>query len=210
MYRFFKGFNIEMEVEKKIDWAILVTGWGRNAKDTLVAFKKKKFEKSNISFLIYEQEPCGAADLAKEIGIETLQLYKSDFPNLVAYQKKLIEEIKKRNIDYIFMLNFKYIIKDEMLSVFPNRIINIHPSLFPSFLGTKTAIQDALEYGVKITGITTHIIDDKLDEGLILCQSAIKVNDNDTFETLYPKFAKKGKRLIVKTFKKIEKLHFKK
>lgn len=195
---------------EKISWAILVTGWGRNAYDTIASYKDNKLEKSTIDLVIYEQEPCGAAELAAELEIETLQLYKKDFPNLLAYQKKLIEEIKKRNIDYIFMLNFKYIIKDEMLTAFPNRIINIHPSLFPSFLGTKTAIQDALEYGVKITGITTHIIDDKLDEGIILCQTAIAVNDQDTFDTLYPKFATEGKKIIVKTIKKIEDLHFSK
>ncbi|MDY8136284.1 formyltransferase family protein [Aquimarina sp. 2201CG5-10] len=199
-----------MSTEEKINWAILVTGWGRNAHDTIEAFNKGKLHKSNISLVIYEQEPCGAAELAEEIGIETIQIFKKDFSNLFTYQKKLISEIEKRNIDYIFMLNFKYIIKDEMLTAFPDRIINIHPSLFPSFLGTKTAIQDALEYGVKITGITTHIIDDKLDEGTILCQSPIKVKDNDTFDTLYPKFAKKGKKLIVETIKEIEKLHFKK
>ncbi len=199
-----------MNIEKKINWAILVTGWGQNAKDTLEAFKNNKIKNSTISVLIYEQEPCGAAEKAREIGVETLRLVRKDYPDIVSYQNKLIEELKKRNIDYIFMLAFKYRIRDEMLAAFPNRIINIHPSLFPSFLGTKTAIQDALEYGVKITGITTHIIDDKLDEGVILCQSAIKIDDDDTFESVYPKFARKGKKIIVKTFKKIEKLHFKK
>lgn len=198
-----------MRTENKINWAILVTGWGRNARDTIEAYSKGKFEKSTISLVIYEQEPCGAAELAEKNEIETLQLFRKDFSNLITYQKKIIQELKKRNIDYIFMLNYKYIIKDEMLTAFPNRIINIHPSLFPSFLGTKTAIQDALEYGVKITGITTHIIDDKLDEGVILCQAAIKVKNLDDFDSLYPKFVKKGKKIIVKTIQIIERLHFK-
>ena len=107
------------------------------------------------------------------------------------------------------MLNFKYIIKDDMLSAFPNRILNVHPSLFPSFLGTKTAIQDALDYGVKVTGITTHIIDDKIDEGNIICQTPIRINKNDTFDSLYPKFVKKGKKIIIKTIHKIEELYLK-
>ncbi|GAA4114327.1 phosphoribosylglycinamide formyltransferase [Aquimarina addita] len=197
-----------MHTKDKTNWAILVTGWGRNAVDTLKAFKAKKLPNTtNISIVIYESEPCGAAEMASEIGVETLKLEKQSFTNQAVYQKKIIEELQKRNIDYIFLLNYKYIIKDQMLSAFPNRIINIHPSLFPSFLGTKTAIQDALAYGVKITGITTHIIDDKVDEGLILCQSAIKIEDRDTFDTLYPKFAKKGKKLILKTIKKIEEIH---
>ncbi|WP_062059396.1 formyltransferase family protein [Aquimarina longa] len=198
-----------MNTEQKLNWAILVTGWGRNARDTIEAFEKQKLKKSRISLVLYEQEPCGAAELAQQIGIETLQLYKKDFDNLISYQKRLIDEIKKRDIDYIFMLNFKYVIKDEMLTAFPDRIINIHPSLFPSFLGTKTAIQDALEYGVKITGITTHIIDDKLDEGTILCQVPIEVMEEDTFDTIYPKFVEKGGELIIKTIKVIENKCFK-
>jgi len=198
-----------MNIESKINWAILVTGWGRNAKDTIEAFGEKKLRKSNISLVVYESEPCGAAEMAKDLGVETLKLLRSDFENLVSYQKQLIKEIKERDIDYVFMLNYKYVIKDEMLKAFNNQIINIHPSLFPSFLGTKTAIQDALAYGVKITGITTHIIDEKLDEGIILAQEAIKINSNDNFDSLYPKFAKKGKKIVLKTIRIIERLHFK-
>lgn len=198
-----------MQVEQNIKWAILVTGWGRNAKDTLKAYTKGKLKNSSIDLIIYEEEPCGAKEYAEKHNIETLQMFKQDYPNLLSYQDQLIKEIKKRNIDYILMLNFKYIIKQPMLEAFSNRVVNIHPSLFPSFLATKTAIQDALDYGVKITGITTHIIDDKIDEGTILCQRAIKVKENDTFETLYPKFAKNGKKIILETISKVEKLHIK-
>lgn len=197
-----------MQLDHKIKWAILVTGWGRNAKDTLKAFTKGKLANSTLNLVIYEVEPCGAKDFAEKHGIETLQVLRKDYKNSISYQEQLTSEIKKRGIDYIFMLNFKYIIKEPMLKIFPNRIINVHPSLFPSFLATKTAIQEALDYGVKITGITTHIIDNNIDEGSILCQSAIKVSENETFETLYPKFAKKGKKIILKTIKKIEDSHF--
>lgn len=194
---------------EKIRWAILVTGWGRNAVDTLKLFKKNTFPNSSIELVVYEQTPCGAAAAAKKNSVETLMLKRADFSNVVEYQDKLIEELSKRAINYIFMLNYKYVIKEKMLHTFPNRIINIHPSLFPSFLGTKTAIQDALDYGVKVTGITTHIIDDKLDEGIILCQKAIRVKEGDTFESLYPKFVKQGRKIIRKTIKKIEKVYFK-
>lgn len=197
-----------MKPEEKINWAILVTGWGRNAKDTIEAYKKGTLKKSVIKLLVYEEEPCGAKDLADQYNIETLQLKKSGFSNAIAYQNKLSNELKKRNIDYIFMLNYKYIIKKELLEAFPNRIINIHPSIFPSFLGTKTAIQDALDYGVKITGITTHFIDSEIDRGSIICQRAIKIKKNDTFDTIYPKFAKKGIKIILKTIKIVEKGHY--
>ncbi|WP_010522824.1 formyltransferase family protein [Aquimarina agarivorans] len=198
-----------MRTEKnKINWAILVTGWGRNAKDTLDFYSKGVFKKSAISLVVYESDPCGAADRATELGIETIKLIKNDFSNLLEYQKELTAILQSKKIDFVFMLNYKYVIKQEMLNAFPNRILNIHPSLFPSFLGTKTAIQDALAYGVKITGITTHIIDDKLDEGIILAQKAIKIKKNDNFDSLYPKFAEHGKNLVAKTIKIIEKQYF--
>lgn len=197
-----------MKLDQNIKWAILVTGWGRNAKDTVKAFAKEKLKHSTINLVIYENEPCGAKDYAEKHGIETLQVLRKNFTSMQAYQQQLINAIQKRNIDYVFMLNFKYIIKDNMLEAFPNKILNIHPSLFPSFLATKTAIQDALDFGVKVTGITTHVIDDKIDEGTIICQRAIKVKENDTFDTLYPKFAKQGKKIILETIAEIERKHF--
>ncbi len=197
-----------MNIENKINWAILVTGWGRNARDLIAEYCDGNLQKSTISLVVYEAAPCGAAELAEANGIETIALVKKDFANAVAYQQQLIAILAERNIDYVFLLNYKYVIREAMLAAFPNRILNIHPSLFPSFLGTKTAIQDALAYGVKITGITTHIIDDKLDEGIILEQQAIRIEKEDTFETLYPTFAEEGKKLILKTVALIEEQYF--
>lgn len=187
-----------------LKWAILCTGWGRNAKDTIMAHNNKELGSSVIDLLIYEQDLCGAAEEAKKNGITTLQIKKNEFKDQNSYQEHITTALLKRNIDFVFMLNYKYRIRQQMLSALPNRIVNIHPSLFPSFLGTKTAIQDALEYGVKITGITTHIIDHELDKGTILCQKAIKIKPNDTYDTLYPKFVEEGKKLIIKTILGIE------
>ncbi len=194
--------------KQKLKWAILTTGWGNSAVKAIEAFNEGKMEESDISLLVYENKPSGAADLAEKSGIETLQLKRNRFDSQHLFQKELCDQLKKRSIDYIFMLGFKYIIKDEMLKAFSNKIINIHPSLFPSFLATKTAIQDALDYGVKISGVTTHIIDDKIDEGIILCQEAIVFEDEDTFETLYPKFIEKGKKATIDSMKLIYKQHF--
>ena len=193
---------------QKLRWAILTTGWGNSAVKAIEAFNEGKIEESNIVLLVYENEPSGAAEVAKNSGIEALQFQRSSFDSQLSYQKSLCNELKKRDIDYIFMLGFKYIIREEMLNIYPNKIINIHPSLFPSFLATKTAIQDALDYGVKISGVTTHIIDNKIDEGIIICQEPVVFNENDTFETLYPQFIEKGKKATINTMKLIYKQHF--
>ena len=191
-----------MNIDKTINWAILCTGWGRNAKDVIKAFGKGQLGNSHIHLLIYEEIPCGATETALEQDIETIQLKRADFPDIVSYQNQLLALLKDRPIDRIFLLNYKYRIREVLLTAFSNRIYNVHPSLFPSFLGTKTAIQDALEYGVKITGITTHIIDHELDKGIILEQKTIKIKATDNFDSLYPKFVEKGKKIIIKTIRK--------
>ncbi|HMB65083.1 MAG TPA: formyltransferase family protein, partial [Eudoraea sp.] len=133
-----------MSTEKKLKWAILVTGWGRNARDTIVAFDKGLLKRSVIRLLIYQSKPCGAAEAAEKSGIETLRLLRKDYESVEVYQQVISEQLQMRKIDYIFLLSYKYIIRQGLLAAFPNRIINIHPSLFPSFLATTTAIQEAL------------------------------------------------------------------
>lgn len=197
-----------MNKEQKLNWAILVTGWGRNAKDTIDMYHQGLLNSSEIKLLIYQSLPCGAAEAAEKAGIETLRRIRQEYSNVEDYQHDIIKELKSRNIDYVLLLSYKYIIRQEFLESFPNRIINIHPSLFPSFLATTTAIQEALAYGVRISGITTHIIDDKIDEGTILCQEPIRFEENETFETVYPKFAETGPKIILDTINLIEKKHF--
>lgn len=193
-----------MKNSDKVKWALLCSGKGNNVYDIINYYQKNSQQNSfDISLIIYESSDFSAIKIAKSNRIDVLQISRTTFKDSIEHQKKLIHEILSRRIDFIFLLNYKYLIKQEMLSTFPNRIINIHPSLFPSFLGTKTAIQDALAYGVKITGITTHIINHEYDKGIILNQVAIKINDNDNFELLYTKFRKKGFKIIVKTINKL-------
>ncbi len=184
---------------QKIKWAFMVSGWGRTAVNALELFEKSTFNFSEISLLIYDEIPCGAHEKSKEMGIKSIQVSRKNFKNSTLHQKHLLKVLNEYQIDFIFMLAYKYRVKKELLNAFQNRILNIHPSLFPSFLGTQTAIQDALDYGVKITGITTHIIDEEYDKGVILAQEPIRINDSDDFETLYVKFIDKGKKVIEDT-----------
>ncbi len=196
-----------MKKERKLKWAILTTGWGRNGKDTIEAFSEGKLNNSEISLLVYQSVPCGAQEAAEKANIPTLRVIRKDYGSPEEYQDFISDELLKRDIDYVLLLSYKYIVRAGFLKKFPNRIVNIHPSLFPSFLATTTAIQEALAYGVKISGITTHIIDDKIDEGKILCQEPIRFEDNETFESVYPKFAKTAGKIILDTIALIEKSH---
>ncbi|WP_421824375.1 formyltransferase family protein [Flagellimonas oceanensis] len=196
-----------METENKKynspKWAFLVSFWGRNAKD-VISWHADNHKLDRIGLLVYEQEDCGAFQEAIAHDIKTINIKPESFPEKVKYQEAILNVLQKEEITHIFLLGYQYLIRKSILEAFPNRIANIHPSLFPSFLGTKTAIQDALDYGVKVTGITTHVIDHRFDRGTILCQEPIRIKENDTMETLYPKFAEIGPQIILKSMQMLE------
>lgn len=194
-----------MNKEGKLKWAILTSRWGRNASDLIGAYQQGKLKGSDISLLIYDALPCGAAEAAEAAGVEKMRVQLSDFENKEAYQNHLKEQLLDREIDYVLLLSFKYLVRKDLLAAFPNRIINIHPSLFPSFLNTHKAIQEALEYGVKVSGITTHIIDDQVDAGSIVCQEPIRFDPGETFETVYPKYAATAQIILLDTIREMEK-----
>ena len=133
-----------------------------------------------------------------------MRVQLADFGDKEAYQRHLRDLLVERGIDYVLLLSFKYLVRKDLLEAYPNRIINIHPSLFPSFLNTHRAIQEALEYGVKVSGITTHIIDDQVDAGTIVCQEPIRFESGETFETVYPKYAETAKKILLDTISEIE------
>ena len=187
----------------EISWVLLCSFWGKNAKDVIEHYANIN-QISKIKLIIYEAENCGAATAADKYGITAFLMKPKQFPNQYRYQQEILKKMELYNISHVFLLGYQYLIRKEILDAFPNRIANVHPSLFPSFLGTKTAIHDALSYGVKITGITTHIIDDEYDKGIILFQEAIRISDNETFESIYPQFSKIGLCLIMKTMDKLE------
>ena len=127
----------------KNNWAFFCSFWGKNARAIIEASLKGHLKNSNVSLLVYESEPCGAAQLAKANNIDTLLINKESFNSSKDYQNAIRIELLKRDIHYIFLLGYQHLIKKDILNAYPNKIANIHPSLFPSFLATKTAIQDA-------------------------------------------------------------------
>ena len=187
---------------KQNQWAILMSGWGRSAVKTLELLEENRLNGDTIALIVYEDEENGVLDSARKLGIKTLHLPKSSFENENAYYDKLIDHLKKHGVEYLFLLGYKHIIRDPLLSIYADRIVNIHPSLLPAFRG-KRAIQQALNYGVKITGITTHLIDAELDKGKILCQRSIRIQNGESFEELDQRFVKEGKNIIEDTFKEI-------
>jgi phosphoribosylglycinamide formyltransferase-1 len=197
-----------MELLKKrlvssFNWAIFMSGWGRSAVKTLELQKEGRLKDSRISVVVYETEENGILNLCRVLNIPAVKLVKKEFSEHELYYEELRKVLQKYEVDYIFLLGYKHIIREPFLSWYNNRIVNIHPALLPAFRG-KRAIQQAMEYGVKITGLTTHLIDAELDEGTILCQRCIPIKEGETFEELDLRFVEEGKGIIEETFQTIE------
>lgn len=180
------------------NWCLLTSGYGRSAQTILNLFKKDELGHSNIALVIYDQEPSAAFELASKLGIPTKQIRKSDFSDRASFENALTESCKTHMVDNIFLLGFGYVLKYSLLETYQGRIVNVHPSLLPSFKGKK-AIQQAIDYGVKVTGITTHYIDEKLDEGSIIYQEPILINSDMSFEEIDALFMKAAPKTLKTT-----------
>ena len=189
---------------KKINWAILISGWGRSAVKTLELVEEGRLQNHEIRVIFYENENNGILEPAGELGIPCRRLSKTEFESHEAYYMELKKQAKELEVDFLFLMGYKHIIREPLLSMFNNKIVNIHPSLLPSFRG-KRAIQQAMDYGVKITGITTHLIDEEVDRGTILCQHPVPISSGESFEEIDLRFVAEGKKIIEQTFIEMEK-----
>lgn len=193
--------------DTNLNWAIFYSGGGRCANDCLELFINQQLKDHHIDCVITSGQQTDKLENFKRHGITVIDKNPKDFKSIEAYQHWLAQTLLARNIDYIFLLGYKYRIRKELLGIFENRILNIHPSLLPSFKNTQRAIQDALQMGVRISGVTTHIIDDKIDEGFIVDQEPIRLSPNKSFEKLDLDFNRAGKKLIKRTFAFIRRNH---
>lgn len=192
-----------MKRNNTVNWALLSTNYGRTALRVLKLYEQNKLpENVNIGVVIYENTPSGAAEYAKKMGIKTIRVSKPDFENRVLFEQKLLDIMKEHQIDYIFLLAFSYLLKHALLKVYDGKIVNVHPSLLPAFKG-HNAIQQAIEYGVEYSGITTHFIDKEIDGGKIIAQVPIPFQKNDTFEQIDKKYMDNTDLILMKTFKNI-------
>jgi phosphoribosylglycinamide formyltransferase-1 len=160
---------------------ILISGRGSNFEAIANAIARRKLD-AEIAIVISNRANAGGLDIARERGIP-LRVIESRGMEREAYDKIVIEELRTHDVDLVCLAGFMRLLSASFILAFPNRVLNIHPSLLPAFPGLD-AQRQALEYGVKITGCTVHLVDEFLDSGPILVQSAVPVLDNDTVDTL--------------------------
>lgn len=168
--------------------AVLVSGGGTNLQALINAQNKGIIESGEIKLVISNNSNAYALERAKKAGIDTAVVLKKDFASQLEFEEKIIENLSEYNIDLIVLAGFMSILSESFTSRYSNRIINVHPSLIPSFCGKGfyglKVHEEALKKGVKVTGATVHFVNEIPDGGEIILQKAVNVREDDTPETL--------------------------
>ena len=162
--------------------AVLVSGRGSNLQAIINSIENKNI-KAIIAVVISDVKSALALYVAREHGIKTLFVDPSKFKTREDFDKNIIKIIKREQATLICLAGFMRVFSETFVQRFKNRIMNIHPSLLPSFPGLK-AQNKALDAGVKFSGCTVHFLDEGIDTGPIICQAVVPVLDDDTVENL--------------------------
>lgn len=168
--------------------AVMVSGGGTNLQAIIDAISSGKITDTEIAVVISNNADAYALTRAKNAGIPAVCVSRKEISDKEAYNQALIKAVDDAKVDLIVLAGFLVVIPAEMIAKYRNRIINIHPSLIPSFCGTGyyglKVHEGALSRGVKVSGATVHFVDEGTDTGPIILQKAVEVLDDDTPEVL--------------------------
>ncbi len=167
---------------------VLVSGGGTNLQALIDAQNGGVIKSGRIVTVVSDREGAYALERAAKAGIDGHSILRKDYAEKADFDKALVEYLKSKNVDIVVLAGFLSILGKDFISAYRDRIVNIHPSLIPSFCGDGfyglKVHQAALDYGVKVTGATVHLVNEITDGGKILMQKAVYINDDDTAETL--------------------------
>ncbi|MBQ1230794.1 MAG: phosphoribosylglycinamide formyltransferase [Clostridia bacterium] len=173
---------------RKAKIAVLVSGGGTNLQALIDAQKSGIINSGEIALVVSNKADAFALTRAKNAGIKTATVLKSECKDKNEFEEKIINLLKDEGIDVIVLAGFMVILSERFTKTFDKRIINVHPSLIPSFCGEGfyglKVHEEALKYGVKVTGATVHFVNEIADGGEIIMQKAVEIKDGDTPEIL--------------------------
>jgi phosphoribosylglycinamide formyltransferase 1 len=165
---------------------VLASGTGTNFVALCDAQTRGELAPGEIVTLICNRPKAPVLERARERGIEAVVIPHRDYPSREAFDQALVDALRERGVEIIVLAGFMRILTAVFVEAFPLRIINLHPALLPSFAGTD-GIGDALDYGVKVTGVTVHFIDTGVDTGPIILQEAVEIAEGEARESLEPR-----------------------
>ena len=181
--------------------AVLVSGGGTNLQALIDAEKAGILHSGKIKLVISNKEGAYALERAKTADIDTLVISKKDCADHAEFEDKIMAALSKAEIDIIVLAGFMVILSERFTSTYPKRIINVHPSLIPSFCGEGfyglRVHQAALDYGVKVTGATVHFVNEIPDGGEIILQKAVAIEEGDTPEILQRRVMERAEWIIL-------------
>jgi phosphoribosylglycinamide formyltransferase-1 len=162
--------------------AVLISGRGSNLQSIIDAISARRLD-ATLQVVVSNRADAAGLERARAAGVESLHLLPKQYADRDSYDVALAELLRKRDIDLVCLAGFMRVLGPPMLQAFRDRILNIHPSLLPSFPGLD-AQRQALEYGVAVSGATVHFVTDGLDDGPIVSQVAVPVRVDDSVESL--------------------------
>lgn len=186
--------NTPSSQDKPVKLGIMASGNGSNFAAVARAIQEKKLQ-AQIQVLIYNNPDAYAAVRAESLGIPAVLLNHRDYKNREELDGKIVDTLREYDVEWVIMAGWMRIVTPVLINAFPNKILNIHPSLLPSFKGTR-AIEQALESGVKIAGCTVHLVSSEVDSGKILMQAAVPILPGDTSETLHQRIQVQEHRIF--------------
>ncbi|MFN6567244.1 phosphoribosylglycinamide formyltransferase [Nostoc minutum NIES-26] len=173
---------------------IMASGNGSNF-DAVAQAIEDGYLNAQIQVLIYNNPSAKAPLRAAKRGVEAVLLNHRDYNSREAFDEQIVNTLRQYDVEWVIMAGWMRLVTPILIDAFPDRIINIHPSLLPSFKGIN-AIEQALQAGVKITGCTVHLVCLEVDSGPILIQAAVPVLPEDTLETLHARIQVQEHRIL--------------
>lgn len=165
--------------------AIFASGGGTNFESIVTQSHKENWPEA-VSLLVVDREDAKALDRADRLDVPSIVVLPKSFPDKEAYEQSILKELEAKKIKWIILAGYMRLIGPTLLNKFKGRILNIHPSLLPAFVG-KDAIERAFDYPVKISGVTVHFVDEGMDTGPILAQVPVAIGESDTLATFQQK-----------------------
>ncbi|MFC0334000.1 phosphoribosylglycinamide formyltransferase [Paenibacillus sepulcri] len=166
--------------------AVFASGQGTNFQALADAAKQGRLEGASLELLVCDKPLAPVVERARRAGIDLLLFQPKEYSSREAYEQEILEELQRRGIELIVLAGYMRIITPVLVEPFYGRMINVHPALLPAFPGVN-GVRQALDYGVKVTGVTVHYVDGGMDSGPIIAQRAVEVQDGDTEATLAPR-----------------------
>lgn len=165
-----------------IKLGVLLSGSGTNLQAIIDRIEEGTLDAS-IELVVSSRPDAFGIKRAERHGLQTLTLSREIYADPIMADEVIAAELKMHDVDYVIMAGYMRKVHDPVLASFPNRVVNLHPALLPSFKGAH-AIQDAYDYGVKVTGVTVHFADDQYDCGPIIAQQALVVEEDWSVDEL--------------------------